>query len=207
MEALLTLDNLSCVRGERTLFRAVSQEVRPAGLLHVRGANGSGKTSLLRMLCGLLTPALGQVRWRGGPLAQDRAALGRDLVYLGHTAALKDDLSAQDNLLAALSLAGRNPSGADIERALDEVGLGGRGALPTRRLSQGQRQRVALARLLLSRTAPLWVLDEPFNTLDAAATDWLGALLGQHLRQGGLVVLTSHQPLDVPGTTPATLAL
>lgn len=207
MNTVLTLDQLSCVRGERTLFSAVSRELRGGCLLHVVGANGAGKTSLLRMLCGLLTPANGQVRWRGQPLHRVREALGRDLVYLGHTAALKDDLSAIENLQAAQSLAGRPSATTDLSRALYNAGLRGPVSLPVKRLSQGQRQRVALARLSLSGSAPLWVLDEPFNTLDAPACDWLSNLLGGHLRQGGLVVLTSHQALAVPGVTHETLTL
>jgi heme exporter protein A len=207
MDALLTLDQLSCVRGERRLFSAVSRQLGAGGLLHVMGANGAGKTSLLRMLCGLLSPASGQVRWRGQPLPRARDALARDLIYLGHTAALKDDLSALENLQAAQSLAGRSTATPELSKALADAGLRGRETLPTKRLSQGQRQRVALARLSLSSSAPLWVLDEPFNTLDAPACDWLGTQLSSHLRHGGLVVLTSHQPLALPGVAHETLTL
>ena len=207
MDARLTLDQLSCVRGPRTLFSALSRELGPGTLLHVQGANGAGKTSLLRILCGLMTPAQGRVCWRGQPLPQARATLGRDLVYLGHTAALKDDLSALENLQAAQSLAGRAHSAGELGQALAWMGLRGRERLWARRLSQGQRQRVALARLLLSRSAPLWVLDEPFNTLDTAASDHLLTLLGSHVREGGVVVLTSHQPVSVPGITAQELAL
>ncbi len=207
MDTLLSLDQLSCVRGERRLFGAVSRELRGGSLLHVQGANGAGKTSLLRMVCGLLSPSAGQVRWRGQPLPKAREALCRELVYLGHTAALKDDLSALENLQAAQSLAGRASATPELSRALADAGLRGRESLPTKRLSQGQRQRVALARLSVSRSAPLWVLDEPFNTLDAPACDWLGTLLAGHLRQGGLVVLTSHQALALPGVAHETLTL
>ena len=207
MDAMLTLDQLSCVRGERRLFGAVSRQLAAGGLLHVQGANGAGKTSLLRMVCGLLSPSAGQVRWRGQPLPKAREAICRDLVYLGHTAALKDELSALENLQAAQSLAGRASTTPELTRALGDAGLRGRESLPTKRLSQGQRQRVALARLSLSNSAPLWVLDEPFNTLDAPACDWLSALLSGHLRQGGLVVLTSHQPLALPSVAHEALTL
>ena len=196
----LQLDQLSCTRGSRKLFGDLSLQVKPGELLRVRGANGAGKTSLLRMLCGLLLPTSGQVLWQGKPLTAQRDKLGQDLVYLGHAAALKDDLSPLENLLDACALGGRTPETSQAVVALQNAGLRGHERTPARRLSQGQRRRSALARLALSQNAPLWILDEPFNALDAAANAWLTALIEEHLQNAGMVVLTSHQ--DMPINTP-----
>jgi heme exporter protein A len=197
----IELRDLACVRGRRTLFQDLRLRLAPGQLLRVAGANGAGKTSLLRMLCGLLAPSQGSVWWRSQPLAAQREAFYRELLYIGHAAALKDDLSALENLRASECIGGRACDDAAARQALAEAGLRGREHLAVRKLSQGQRRRAALARLPLSQ-ASLWVLDEPFNALDAAATAWLCGLLARHVAQGGLVVLTSHQALalstDVP---------
>jgi heme exporter protein A len=200
--ATLVMRELGCVRDGRRLFTGLTRKVEAGELLRVRGDNGAGKTSLLRILCGLLQPAEGQVLWRGQALAASRETFNRELVYIGHAAALKDDLSPLENLQIACTLAGQSVSSADARRALDEAGLRSHHATPARRLSQGQRRRCALARLALpARTtawAPLWVLDEPFNALDAAASQWLAGQVQSQLQRGGIVVLTSHQgvPLD-----------
>ena len=200
MPFALTLSELSCTRGGRQLFSGVTQRVLPGHLLRVHGANGAGKTSLLRMLCGLLLPTQGQVLWCGKPLASQREGFGRSLVYLGHAAALKDELSPLENLLDACALGGDTPDTAAALAALKGAGLRGFERTPARRLSQGQRKRSALARLALSQTAPLWILDEPFNALDIAANAWLTGLIEAHLHNAGVVVLTSHQ--DMPINTP-----
>lgn len=196
----LSLRELSCTRGNRQLFSGLSLEVDPGQLLRVRGANGAGKTSLLRMLCGLLLPASGQVLWHGHPLADQREKFGRDLLYLGHAAAVKDELSPLENLLDACALGGHTPTTAAAMAALQAAGLRRHERTPVRRLSQGQRRRSALARLALSQSAPLWILDEPFNALDTVASAWLTGLVESHLHNAGMVVLTSHQ--DVPISTP-----
>lgn len=214
----LELDSLTCVRGGRTLFSGVSRHVRPGELLRVKGANGAGKTSLLRTLCGLMAPAQGRVLWRGQAISALREEFGRELVYLGHAAALKDDLSPLENLQAACLLSGRAVTSADARRALDEAGLQGYYGVPVRKLSQGQRRRCALARLAVTPAhqtacqtaqlvAPLWVLDEPFNALDAAATDWLVGQLKSQLRRGGTVVLTSHQDIALDFAQQQVLSL
>lgn len=191
--AALELHGVRCVRGERLLFDRVSAVVAPGRLLRVDGANGSGKTSLLRMICGLAAPAAGQILWRSRRLAERRDDPGAGLVYLGHAAALKEELSAAENLGAACALAGRAGVASEVQAALGSAGLRGREHLPVRALSQGQRKRAALARLALSAAAGLWVLDEPYTALDDAARSWLQGLIEAQLGRGGVVVLTSHE--------------
>ncbi|KNZ32846.1 MAG: hypothetical protein AD742_09020 [Methylibium sp. NZG] len=202
MSTGLELRQLACVRGRRSLFSGLNLQVRPGHLLRLQGANGAGKTSLLRMVCGLLAPAAGEVLWRGQRVAALREEFGKQLIYLGHAAALKDDLSAIENLQAASVLSGRSVGTPDAAAALAEAGLRGRERAPVRVLSQGQRKRVALARLVLGGGAPLWVLDEPFNALDVAATDWLVGLIGAQVGRGGIVVLTSHQSVVFDAALP-----
>ena len=173
----------------------------------MRGANGAGKTSLLRMLCGLMLPTEGYITWQGVPLASQRSEFGGSLVYLGHAAAVKDELSPLENLLDAVALVGMPAAKLAATDALKDAGLRGFEKTPVRYLSQGQRRRSALARLTLSRYAPLWVLDEPFNALDLAATAWLASLIEAHLQNAGMVVLTSHQDLPINAARSKELAL
>ncbi len=190
---MLELRAVTCERGGRALFSDLNRSVAAGQMLRVQGANGSGKTSLLRMVCGLLPPTRGEVLWRGQTAAKQAEEFGRQLVYIGHAAALKDDLSARENLQIACLLGGSAVTPAKSSLALKEAGLAGRERVPARQLSQGQRRRVALARLVLAENVPLWVLDEPFNALDSAATGWLCGLIAAQLGRGGVVVLTSHQ--------------
>ena len=199
VRAVLVVKDLEARRGRRVLFTALSLAAAQGQLLRVQGANGAGKTTLLRMLVGLSTPTAGTVLWCGQPIAGQREVFHRDLVYLGHAAALKDDLTAMENLQAMGLQGGDRFSPPEAGTALAAAGLRGREHLPARVLSQGQRRRVALARLALSGPRRLWVLDEPFNALDTAATEWLAGLLREHLADGGIVVLTSHQPVPVDG--------
>lgn len=194
----LVLDSVTCSRGGRTLFDGLDLQLAPGQWLQVRGANGAGKTSLLRLISGLLPPSAGEVRWRGQPVAAQRDRWCRERLYLGHEAALKDDMDPLENLQVASLLAGWPTSRAQARAALADAGLRGCERTPVRRLSQGQRRRCGLARLLLSRDAPLWVLDEPFNALDADACAWLAERLQDHLQRGGLLVLTSHQSVPLP---------
>ena len=207
----LRVEKLACTRGSRQLFDNLSVEVRPGELLRVHGANGAGKTSLLRMLCGLMEPTEGQILWRGHKVTALREAFGRELIYLGHAAALKDDLSPIENLQAASTLAGQTISLQEARRALIDAGLRGHENTLVRRLSQGQRKRSALARLVLANSAPqltpLWVLDEPFNALDSMATAWLASLMQDHLQRQGMVVLTSHQSVPLGNTPQQVLSL
>jgi heme exporter protein A len=188
--------SVGCVRGERRLFSGVGFTLAPGRLLRVAGANGSGKTSLLRILCGLLTPAEGEVRWNSAAIGSQRDDYHRSLAYIGHLNGLKDELSPLENLEIGATLAG-NPAGPDARiAALDAFGLASSTDAAVRHLSQGQRRRVALARLALSAAVPLWILDEPFTALDAQAVKRLGDLIAAHVRTGGMVVLTTH--MEVP---------
>ncbi len=196
---MLELRAVTCERGGRVLFGKLDCRVARGHLLRVKGANGSGKTSLLRMLCGLLPPAGGQILWHGKQLPAEVDDFGRQLVYQGHAAALKDDLSALENLHIACLLGGVSITAAEAAGALADAGLSARQRVPARQLSQGQRRRVALARLAMASEAPLWVLDEPFNALDSVATDWLCGLITRHLSRNGLIVLTSHQSIALDG--------
>ncbi|MDR2187296.1 MAG: cytochrome c biogenesis heme-transporting ATPase CcmA [Azonexus sp.] len=194
---MLEADNLECVRGERRLFAGVGFRLAAGELLFLQGRNGAGKTSLLRMLLGLLPPEQGEIRWHGEPiraLADDyRAAL----CYLGHLNAIKEELTPLENLLAAARLADEELAEDEALDALEQVGLAGREDLACKYLSQGQKRRVALARLVKEKR-PLWILDEPFVALDAAAVEWLAKLISGHLQGGGLVVMTTHQPVNIP---------
>ena len=194
---MLQASRLQCVRGERRLFSDVSFGLKPGELLHLEGANGAGKTSLLRIVLGLAPPESGEVRWKDTLIRSLGEHYRREVEYCGHSTALKDDLSAIENTRAACALAGRNMGDSEALAALDRAGISAATAeLPVRSLSQGQKRRVALARLPQSR-ATLWALDEPFAALDAAGADWLRQLIERHVAAGGLALVTSHQALPV----------
>ena len=192
---MLEASNLDCRRGRRTLFRDLSFSLRRGELLRIAGANGSGKTSLLKILCGLLTPDAGEVRWRGEPIRQLREDFSRNLAYLGHAPAVKDDLTAAENLAFASKLAGAATVPEFVQAALARYGIPA--DVPVRKLSQGQRRRAALARLPLSESVPLWLLDEPFAALDAHAARLTEALIAGHVARGHAVVFTTHQEADI----------
>jgi heme exporter protein A len=192
---LLEASRLSCIRDQRMLFDALDVQLADAEILQIEGVNGAGKTSLLRILCGLLPPRQGTVSWRGEPIEHCRPLFHGELLYIGHHPGIKEELSAQENLLFYRSLGGFVMDG-DIAAALDQVGLYGYEDVPVRSLSAGQRRRVALARLWLS-TATLWILDEPLTAIDSDGIRNLEARLRQHRDNGGSVVLTSHQTLGL----------
>jgi heme exporter protein A len=189
---VLEASDLECERGGRTLFRSLSFALQGGELLRVAGANGSGKTSLLRILCGLLPPSGGEVRWNAVPIKALQEDYSRQLVYLGHAPAVKDDLTAVENLAVACRLAGNPQPQRALRDALAQLGLEGQ-EQPVRKMSQGQRRRAALARLAVSASIPLWLLDEPFSALDFSGVDLLRGMLEQHLARGGAVALTTHQ--------------
>ena len=188
---------LACTRGERELFNDINFDIAAGDAMRVAGTNGSGKTSLLRMLCGLAFPAAGEVRWHGRNIRAVREEFGSELIYLGHANGVKDDLLAWENVVIASTLAGNPVSRDDAYDALDSLGLARAADLPTRALSQGQRKRVALARLRLGMKKPLWILDEPFTALDQSAVLELCGTLNQHLAQGGMVIYTTHQEINL----------
>jgi heme exporter protein A len=188
---MLEAAQLECARGGRALFRDLSFSVKGGELLRIAGANGSGKTSLLRILCGLLPPSAGEVRWNGEPIQSLREEYARRLVYLGHAPAVKDELTAAENLEFTAMLAGLSVSGSEIAAAVERLAVPAE--KPVRQLSQGQRRRAALARLALSSAVPLWLLDEPFTALDAAAAGLTRELIGAHASAGGAIVYTTHQ--------------
>lgn len=193
-QPLLAAQGLACQRGARILFTALSFTLGPGRAAVVEGANGSGKTSLLRILCGLRPPEAGQVLWEGRDAARQRRHFQGQLAYVGHQEGVKADLTVQENLTAAVALAGQRPEG--LAQALERVGLGEQVDVLGGALSAGQRRRVALARLLVG--APLlWVLDEPFTALDAGGRELVTGLLEEHLAGGGLAVVASHHPLGL----------
>lgn len=193
---MLDVSDLCCVRGDKTLFRGIGFHLGGGELMYLQGSNGSGKTSLLRMLCGLSQPAAGEIRWQGELISRLGENYRRELCYLGHANAIKEELTPLENLLASARLADEELDACTALEALENLGLGGREDLPCRYLSQGQKRRVALARLVNERRA-LWVLDEPYVALDAAAIDLVATLIGAHLQRGGMTVLTTHQRVEV----------
>ncbi len=199
---MLKVTGLACSRGERRLFADVAFSLAAGEWLHVQGENGAGKTSLLRLLAGLSPPDAGAIHWRGA--AAPSPDFHRELIYLGHQAAVKDELTPLENLHFSAALDGIRLHEQAALAALGRLGLRGREELPVRVLSAGQKRRVLLARLL-TRPATLWMLDEAFNALDGSAVRLLGELIGEHLARGGLAVLTSHQPLPLPGGRSLTL--
>jgi heme exporter protein A len=192
--------SLGAVRGARRLFASLDFRLEAGNVLIVRGANGAGKTTLLRTLAGLSAPESGDVAWAGVP-CKPHSPLPRGVcVYLGHANALKDELSAADNLRHALWLDGVAASAEDCVGALEAAGLKQSHRLPVRQLSQGQKRRIGLARLGLSRK-PVWLLDEPGNALDEPGLTLLQGLVAAHTGRGGMAVIATHQALrlDVPG--------
>ena len=188
---------LTCIRGERQLFQNLNLTLTAGECLHVRGENGVGKTSLLRLLTGLAKPEAGEVLWNQQSIAKDPSLYHRELLFLGHRDALKEDLTALENLQLYAVLDDIQLPDEKALAALWRFGLRGRENLPVSCLSAGQKRRVLMARML-TRQAKLWILDEPFNALDLHAVQDLQGLITEHVEQGGLVILTSHQEVQLP---------
>ena len=191
---------LGVQRGGRAVLEGIDFALDPGELLELRGPNGSGKSSLLRVLCALMPPAAGELRWRGEPVRAGDARFQRASAYLGHADGIDADLGVAENLHFAARLAGQEASAAQVDAALSQVGLAGAGPLAVRSLSQGQRRRIALARLALRR-CDLWLLDEPHSGLDAQAATQFDGLLRAHLDGGGIAVVATHHALDLQGRT------
>lgn len=195
---MLDLVDLSCVRGEKHLFSGVNLSLGSGECVHLEGQNGAGKTSLLRLTCGLSVPEHGQVMWCKQPIRTSEV-FHAELLYLGHQLSLKEDFSALENLLLHAPISGhRELSAEQARQALWQMGLRGKESLPVRVLSQGQKRRAALARLVCSPQS-LWILDEPLVALDSTAQQAVCDLLARHLATGGLALMTSHQPLALHG--------
>jgi heme exporter protein A len=191
--ALLEAREINCWRGDRHILRNVSLGVRAGEFLKITGPNGVGKTTLLRIVCGLLPAESGSVHWRGKVVRSSNDDFHLEMVYLGHLNSLKADLTARENL-RFLSGLRQTLTDVDIDGALDRVGILSRGDLPARSLSAGQKRRLALARLLLSG-ATLWVLDEPVTNLDTAGIQLVEELITEHVGRGGLALSAAHQRL------------
>lgn len=203
---MLEAENLSCVRGDRRLFRHIDFRLDAGELLYVHGHNGSGKTTLLRTLCNLILPDEGEVRWNGQNARSLREEFTCDVLYLGHKNGIKGDLTGLENLRISSVLDGVDLSHKAAWEALERIGLDGHEDLPAKVLSQGQKRRVALARLLVNQ-AKLWVLDEPFTALDKGAVKLLQTVIREHLERGGMAVLTTHQEVALTSGNSKNLEL
>ncbi len=186
--------NLECIRDDRVLFSQLNFSVKPHQALILEGDNGCGKTSLLRILCGIRLPDQGQVMWNGLSIQESISEYYQDMVYVGHLDGVKGDLSVAENLRMCTALGSR--SGMSIEDALNKVSLSGYEDVRAQVLSAGQRRRVALASLLLRRCL-LWILDEPFTALDRTSRGVFENIMSRHLNQGGMIILTSHHSINL----------
>ena len=193
---MLDVQGLAARRGDTELFAGLDFALEPGAVLFVRGPNGSGKTTLLRILAGATQAAAGHMRWCGRPVGPFDRVLRASVLFIGHAPALKDELTAEENLASLTSLHGAAAPHSALLESLDTWSLARQRALPARVLSQGQRRRTTLARLqLVSR--PLWLLDEPVTALDDAGAATLGGVLAAHLGRGGSAVIATHQDLPL----------
>ena len=197
---MLQAINLECVRGERRLFSGLNFSLSPGGFVQLTGANGSGKTSLLRILCGLAPAAKGEIRWQGANIRSLGEEYFTSLTYIGHRPGVKDELTAIENLRVSAGLGGTEVSPEDAAVILQKMGLAGRENLPARLLSEGQRRRLALSRLSVC-TSALWLLDEVLTSLDKAAVALVSSLFEEHLGKGGMAIVATHQELNVSASS------
>lgn len=191
---LLHASHITCIRGDRVLFDAFNFTAERGNMYQIEGPNGAGKSSLLRILAGLLKPQAGEVLYKGRPTSQQRSEFLRDLLFIGHKAAVKPELTALENLSFFAAVQGVPCTEPPFD-LLAKVGLVGLEDVPAANLSAGQQRRIALARLWVTR-AQLWILDEPFTSLDTAGIDLLHKRFAAHIDNGGVIILTSHQALD-----------
>jgi heme exporter protein A len=191
----LSVEKVHVWRGDRHVLKGVSLTLRPRELLHIRGPNGTGKTTLLRVACGLLRPEQGLVCWRGESISSVRTEYQAALAYASHEPALKGDLTALENLRFAVGLK-RRVTPVELRGSLERTGVAACADLPARVLSAGQRRRVAMARVL-AMSASLWLLDEPFTNLDSAGGELISGLLRSHVEQGGAAMVVAHHDLKI----------
>ena len=193
---MLEVKSLGCIRGDRRLFKDLNFSAERGELIELRGVNGSGKTSLLRILCGLAQPAEGEVRWQGKNIRSLGEEYFGSVAYVAHQNGVKDELTAVENLRIASGVAGNSLAEQEAQKILARIGLQKESYLPSRFLSAGQRRRVALARLLATR-ATLWILDEVLTSLDTTAIDLSCEFIGEHLSNGGMAIIATHQDLKI----------
>ncbi len=192
----LAARDVACRRGDRIIFRHVSFELPSGGLLQVSGHNGTGKTSLLRLVCGFIHPEEGTIEWNGLPANSLGDEHHRNVAYVGHLNAAKDELSPLENLRLSAELSALTDTEPAIHGALSDFGLNTVN-IPCKALSQGQKRRLALARLRLSEGRVLWILDEPFAALDSDGIRVVTMLIETHLRAGGMALITTHQEVPI----------
>lgn len=194
--SVLKAHDLKCVKGSTELFSNIHFQVESGEALVVEGSNGSGKTSLLRILCGFNSPAEGEISWCGKSIEQHEE-YQQQISYIGHASGVKLDLTVMENLVFAQRLVGSDRDENEIKEIIREVGLFKRRNVLTRKLSAGQKRRVALARLQLEQR-PLWILDEPLTALDKVFVSEFEMVLKQHLENNGMLIVTTHRDLILP---------
>ncbi|WP_158156759.1 cytochrome c biogenesis heme-transporting ATPase CcmA [Vibrio alginolyticus] len=191
---MLEVSNLTAIRDDRVLFENLQFEIKPGELVQIEGRNGTGKTTLLRIVTGLGDREEGVIKWKGEEVEKSRDVFHQDLLFLGHQTGVKRELTALENLRFYQSIQNNRSSDEEIFIALTQVGLAGREDVPVAQLSAGQQRRVALARLWLSKQI-LWILDEPLTAIDKQGVKVLESLFASHADNGGIVVLTTHQDM------------
>lgn len=195
--SLLSVSQLECVRDDRELFTGLSFDLPESTVLQIEGANGTGKTSLLRILSGLRRPDEGDVSWCGESIFDNREDYYEHMVYIGHLPCIKGDLTAEENIRVLLDTRSRSIKGSEIYDALAKVGLAGFEDVPGKALSSGQRRRILLAFILLCQSR-LWILDEPLTALDVQGVDLMEQMILEHRAGGGSVIFTTHHGMQLP---------
>lgn len=193
--AMLTFDNLSCIRHDRMLFESLGLSLCGGQMLLVEGCNGSGKTSLLRVLSGLKMADEGEIYWHQTEISKQGSDYYESVSYVGHHDGVKRVLTCLENLRLVQAMG--NPSAVDLDDALTQVNLYRYGDTLVGNLSAGQRRRLALARLIVTK-ADLWILDEPYTSLDKASVALFQSMFESHLKAKGIIVMTSHHDIDMP---------